>query len=183
MWEKKDRAGGLNDSRTLYTWAGACTDTSALCQPNAAAAATCTRETGGAVGCAECASGPCVADPDHNGASTTIWDWVNQLNAVTFAGYNDWRIPTVGFQGDMAELETICTPAGSVPVVFNTNCTAGCTVDSCSCTQTSLQDYWSATTFLPLPGLANGVSFVFCGNSGAGPKTNANSIRAVRSGL
>jgi hypothetical protein len=122
---------------------------------------------------------------------TTIWDWLNQLNASTFAGYNDWRVPTVGFQGDMAELETILLPTtppcgvtASVPLVFNANCTSGCTVASCSCTQTTLQDYWSATTFASQPGLADGVNFRFCGAAaGAGPKTNANSIRAVRGGF
>ena len=189
MWEKKDRAGGLHDYAALYTWAGACTAESALCQPNAEAAATCAQQTGGAEGCDQCVSGTCVVDPNHNGASTTIWDWVNQLNASTFAGYNDWQIPTVGYDGDMAQLETILmqtTPpcAGpTVPLAFNRDCTSGCTVASCSCTAT-LPDYWSATTFTSLQGLANGVNFSFCpASTGAGPKTNANSIRAVRSGL
>jgi hypothetical protein len=110
-----------------------------------------------------------------------------------FAGYDDWRIPTVGYQGDLPEFETIILPksdpclAVPVPPLFSTNCdpnspnTLGCSVTSCSCTAMS---YWSATTFLPQPGLAEGVDFIFCGGTGAGRfKTQVLSARAVRGGM
>jgi Protein of unknown function (DUF1566) len=192
MWEKKDDAGGLHEYTTFYTWAGACSGNTALCQPNAGASLACTTQTGDAVGCDQCASGTCIVDPDHSGAATTIWDWLNQLNASGFAGYNDWRIPTVGYQGDMPELETLLPPKSdpclAVPPVFNTNCdpnnpsTLGCSVTSCSCTASS---YWSATTFLPEPGTAESVFFLYCGSFGSGGifKTQGYSVRAVRSGL
>jgi hypothetical protein len=191
MWEKKDDAEGLHKYTTLYTWAGACSGNTALCQPNAGASLACTTQTGGAVGCDQCASGTCIVDPDHGGAVTTIWDWLNQVNASGFAGYDDWRIPTVGYQGDMPELETILLPqsypCSAVPPVFKTNCnpnspsTLGCTVTSCSCTADT---YWSATTFLPEPGTAEAVDFIYCGGTGAGRfKTQDLSARAVRGGL
>jgi len=193
MWEKKDQAGGLHDYGTLYTWTGACTGNTALCQPNAAAAAACAMQTGGAVGCDQCASGTCIVDPDRLGAVTTIWDWLSQLNASAFAGYNDWRIPSVGYEGDTAELETIfvpvsapCSPTATVPAVFNTNCTVGCTVTTCSCTASdrmSFPGYWAATTYLPEPGFAEILNAAFCGDTpGFIPKTNAGGIRAVRGG-
>jgi hypothetical protein len=184
MWEKKDRAGGLNDYGATYTWAGACTGNSALCQPNAAAAAACAAQTGGAIGCGECASGTCIVDPNHIGAATTIWDWINQLNSSTFAGYNDWRVPTVGYHGTTAELETIlaapnpCEGPLRFPCVaepFNMNCRSECTVTACSCTQ-------SATTNLTQPGAAWEVGFAIGGFGEGAPKTNAFYARAVRTG-
>jgi hypothetical protein len=186
MWEKKDQAGGLHDNRGRYTWAGACTGNTSLCQPNAGAAAACAAQTGGAVGCDQCVSGPCIVDPDHNGAVTTIWDWLSQLNASTFAGYDDWRIPGVGYQGGAVEFETILGPTSppcepKLPV-FNANCTSdtdGCSVASCSCTADT---YWSATTFLPEPGNAEQVDFILCGGVGVSFKTNAHAARAVRNG-
>jgi hypothetical protein len=188
MWEKKDQAGGLHDYATLYTWAGACTGNTSLCQPNAAAAAACATQTGGAEGCGQCASGTCIVDPDHGGAATTIWDWLSQLNAVAFSGYNDWRIPTVGYDGGTPELETIlaapypCTGL-SVPCVsaaFNTDCASGCAVTSCSCTQSA--PYWSATTQLTDPGSGEIVFFTTGGVAGGTPKTDAFYVRAVRGG-
>jgi len=120
-WEKKDTAvgsgvdaGNLNDVDNPYTWAGACTIGGALCQPNGAAAATCAAQTGGAAGCGECGvgEGTCDVDPSGFPADTTIWDWLNQLNAAGFAGHSDWRLPTsAGCCGvptsEPAELESL----------------------------------------------------------------------------
>ena len=150
---------------------------------NPAAAAACAAQTGGAIGCGECASGTCIVDPSHNGGVTTIWDWLSQLNASGFAGFSDWRIPTVGFEGDTAEIETILGPTEPpcAPVLpeFDSNCSVGCSLTNCSCTAAS---YWSATTYLAEPGNAEEQDFINCGgHPGVGPKTNAFSVRAVRS--
>jgi hypothetical protein len=125
-WEKKDGAdaspgsgapnpGDLNDVDNRYSWAGRCTTGFNIpCQPNAAAAATCTAQTGGGAQCDECPVGnePCRVDPLGGGGITTVWDWLNQLNAAGFAGHGDWRLPTsagVGLfpTGQPAEIESI----------------------------------------------------------------------------
>jgi hypothetical protein len=98
-WERKAAGAytGLHDVDNRYSWAGVCElDSSAFCQPNAAAAATCSAQTGGAHGCSDCplVGGPCDVDPHRRGAITTIWNWINQVNEVGFAGYDDWRLAT-----------------------------------------------------------------------------------------
>src|SRR5579862_8395444 len=61
----------------------------------------------------------------------------------------DWRIPTVSEGGGRAELETMYGGKCGfgmpcVPSAFNTDCTSGCTVADCSCTQND--NYRSATS-------------------------------------
>jgi hypothetical protein len=201
MWEKKDQSGGMHDENTYFVWAGqcgctsgACTGNEPLCQPNAAAASLCAAETGGALGCAECSSGTCNVKPylDEAGAAGTIWDWLVQLNAAGLAGHSDWRIPTV-VPGPSGELGTIVdkgVPGCStsfpytglcVDAVFDTDCTPGCTVTTCSCTMSDPYDYWSSTTldFYPTDVFA----VHFGGGFLEGPgKTDLNYVRAVRGG-
>jgi len=105
-WEKKTTAVGsgvnpanLNDVDNKYSWAGCCggdcSSLDKLCQPNVAAAATCAaHSSGGQEGCSTCPNGVCVVNPLVTGALTTVWDWINQVNASNFAGHNDWRVPT-----------------------------------------------------------------------------------------
>jgi hypothetical protein len=183
MWEKKDRSGGPHFVSGFYTWAGECPDSS-LCQPNAAAASACSAATGGALGCAQCSSGTCNVDPKGQGAATTIWEWLVALNNTSFAGHNDWRIPTVGQDGGTAQLETIlsatypnCTTNPCVSPVFNTGCTPGCTVTSCSCTLGT--GNWSATTYAANPQNAWQVEFEF-GRVEYSDKNVGLPVRAVR---
>src|SRR5207249_1065782 len=108
QWEKKTTAVGsgvnpadLHDVDNRYTWAGCCEGdcgtVAKRCQPNEAAAATCSAHAdGGTEGCGTCASGTCNLDPLGLGAITTVWDWINQVNAANFAGHNDWRLPSEG---------------------------------------------------------------------------------------
>ncbi len=119
-WEKKDTAVGsgvnpadLHDVDNQYSWAGCCNgDCSAsanYCQPNATAAATCAAQTGGAAGCGQCGSGDGSCQVT---GITTVWDWINQVNAANFGGHGDWRLPTIagccGYPtGQAAELESI----------------------------------------------------------------------------
>ncbi len=188
MWEKKDQAGGLHDYGALYTWAGACTGNSWLCQPNAAAADTCAAQTGSALGCAQCVTGTCIVDPNHSGAATTIWDWLSQLNSSGFAGYNDWQIPGLGGDGLTPELDSIlaapwpCSAFGPpcVAAPFNTDCSSGCDVTTCSCTRSA--PYWCATSLAIAPGAAWEVDFTDGGGGQNAPKTNGFYVRAVRGG-
>lgn len=100
QWEKKDTVAGsganpadLHDVDNTYTWAGVCDGDGTLCQPNAAAAATCAAGSeGGTVGCSVCTVGTCNVNP----GITTVWDWLNQVNAANFAGHGDWRLPRQG---------------------------------------------------------------------------------------
>jgi hypothetical protein len=119
QWEQKTGRrgvrvpGALHDINDVFPWAGTCAhDPGQLCQPNAAAAATCGALSDGGsasppVGCSEChggdydattnpgGKGPCTP-PGNSSAPTvlTVWAWLNQLNAVNFAGHNDWRLPS-----------------------------------------------------------------------------------------
>jgi len=194
MWEKKDQGGGLHDVNTLFPWAGACTDDNGvpclgigceICQPDADAERTCTAATGGVEGCAQC-RGPAICQP-INGL-TTVWQWLNQINAAGFAGHSDWRIPTIGRDGGAVQLETIvdisvsgCGNDGPcVAPAFNTNCMSGCAATGCSCT--NIGQYWSATSIaetLPLPAVWS-VLF-FRGTIGAADKQSGFFARVVRS--
>jgi streptogramin lyase len=199
IWEKKDQGGGLHDVNTLFPWAGVCTDDNGvpctgilgcqLCQPDAAAAGTCSIATGGAIGCDQC-KGAAICQP-INGL-TTVWQWLNQINASGFTGHSDWQLPTVGRDGGTAQLEAIVDTSVSgcgsgVPCVtpaFDTGCASGCTATSCSCT--NIGQYWSATSIaetLPLPSVLPSVWSVlfFRGNIVGADKTSGFFARAVRS--
>jgi hypothetical protein len=188
QWEKKGNNGGLHDVDNRYAWAGCCNDdcttTANFCQPNAAAAAACAAGAVGTAGCAVCASGTCTLNP---AAITTIWDWLVQVNAEGgsgFAGHNDWRIPEVNRDGGSAELETITvgSPGCSPPCVgpaFNSGCTGGCSVLTCSCTGADY--YWSSVTSAADPDDGWVVHFADTGVDPDG-KFIANFVRAVRGG-
>jgi hypothetical protein len=134
QWEQKVTGGidpgSVHSQNNLYAWAGRCAGpnpdpyANPLCQPNAAAAATCAAQTGGALGCQACDANtaPCNVAVENTLVFTTIWDWLNQLNAMALAGHADWRIPTVGLDGEAVELEAILLgwptpscPGGGIP--------------------------------------------------------------------
>jgi len=156
-------AADLDDVDNRYPWAGRCTiSTGVLCQPNAAAAATCAAQTGGELGCGECGGGDgtCDVDPGSFGAITTIWDWVEQVNAEGFAGHSDWRIPTI------SELNSIVTGFNpSIDPVFG---------------PTQSAPYWSGSTISPGSTNAYYVHF-YNGSQSDAHKINPYWIRAVRS--
>ena len=111
-----------------------------------------------------------------NGTAATVF--LATLNtAPCFGGFCDWRLPT------RFELETILDLGNAVPAVpaaFNTGCTAGCTVTTCSCTRSSY--YWSSSTNRSNPDAAWYVDFDG-GNAFNGGKTYGRYVRAVRGGL
>jgi hypothetical protein len=158
MWEKKDQAsGGLHNWANVYSWSGLCSVlTTKSCGTDA---------DFGVSGGACKAKGP-----------MTIFQWVAQLNmGAGFAGHTDWRVPNVKELESIVNYQNFNPAAGAA---FNASCSLGCTVATCSCTQSG--DYWSATTFVGSPGYAWGVYFadgdVFDYN-----KTYEFYLRAVRS--
>src|SRR5438034_3968928 len=116
---------------------------------------------------------------DHN-----TYTWANAisghvatLNRTNFARHNDWRLPNV------RELLSIVTYQNLLPTVspaFNTNCTSGCTVLTCSCT-TSSSGYWSSATAPSNPSTA-GVLDTGGGGVCLDSKSVLDNVRGVRGG-
>jgi hypothetical protein len=101
---------------------------------------------------------------------------VAMLNATSFAGFTDWRVPNVN------ELQSLVDYGVAYPAVnaaFNTNCAATCTVLTCSCTQ--LNSYWSSSTYEDVPSLA-WVVYFHDGYAVGYLKGNDGYVRAVRGG-
>lgn len=182
QWEKKTAGAGLRQVTNRYSWAGCCNGTCAttadLCQPNASAAAACAAGAdGGTTGCNTCSVGTCVVDALAEGAVTTVWNWLAQLNASNFAGHADWRLPSEGGRNTpstgTSELEALLrapAPCGTNPCVESI---VG---------PTSSGAYWSASTATAAIANAWGVSFVD-GTVAQGDKRTASGryVRAVRS--
>jgi hypothetical protein len=113
----------------------------------------------------------------------TTYTWTNafstkvaMLNAGSFAGFTDWRVPNVN------ELQSLVSYGASYPAInaaFDANCAATCSVLTCSCTQDSA--YWSSSTYQDISSNAWVVYF----NDGyvvGYLKDNSGYVRAVRGG-
>ena len=108
---------------------------------------------------------------------TMVTTFLAALNtAPCFAGFCDWRIPNRRELESIANLER--EPA-TFPA-FDTNCAPGCTVTSCSCTDSNF--YWSSSTYWVGSFNAWYVSFYDSG-SAYGGKVNELHVRAVRGGF
>ncbi|HYD47972.1 MAG TPA: DUF1566 domain-containing protein [Terriglobales bacterium] len=151
MWEKKVKLDGssdganLQDANNTYRWAGRCSFGGAYCQPTAAAEAACLAATEGSPNdCSQCASGVCETS---GGMGITAWQWLTDLNAAAYGGYNDWRLPTKSELLGLIDDRDPSAPA--VNVAFHgTSCGAACTdviTAACACTQSD--SYWSATPY------------------------------------
>jgi hypothetical protein len=118
----------------------------------------------------------------HDWDTAYTWDdafavHIATLNSSAFAGHMDWRLP------NRRELESIVYLQwvnAAVDLMFQTGCTGGCTVTTCSCTANN--DYWTSTTYADNTLLAWFVEF-YSGATGADAKTTPRRVRAVRGGL
>lgn len=93
-----------------------------------------------------------------------------------FAGHTDWRLPNV------SELQSLLNYGAASPAVspvFNTACAGGCTVTTCSCTQSSR--YWTSTAYQAVPTFAWLVDFSD-GDSFQDFKPTGLYVRGVRDG-
>jgi hypothetical protein len=186
MWEKKTELNSTtnfanpHDPDNLHQWAGSCSiNTGKRCQPNAGAAAACAAGVeGNPLGCEECTGGDGVCNVS---TGSTIWHWVAQLNAGSFAGHGDWRVATLDELQAIVDYADTTSPV--VDVAFHgASCGAACTDitdPACSCT---LSNYsWSASTYAPFPTIAWAVTFND-GNMSFFSKTDSGPVRAVRPG-
>ena len=196
MWEKRDDAGGIHDVVNRYSWAGCCDGDCGSypnylgCQPNAAAAAACSAQTGGAVGCSQCSVGTCKVNPLGYEAITTIWDWLVQVNAeggVGFAGHSDWQLPSE--EGCISCWEPYRCPCGPAELesILLTPYTSPSPCRTSPCIDpifglTASWYYWSGST--NYPAYPNEAFFVHFGHGGAGiwHKGSGTHVRAVRGG-
>lgn len=113
-----------------------------------------------------------------------IWEWIDAINAEDGHGlgwWTDWRIP------NMRELQTIqiytrSYPEPQVAPIFDTGCTAGCSLLDCSCT--AAFETWSSTPSADLfeAGGAWWLRFDL-GMTAYGSKSTLGAVRAVRGGL
>ena len=173
-WEKKDttvgsgvNAADLHDVDNPYSWAGCCgTCTgSNFCQPNAAAAATCVAHAnGGTTGCSVCASGTCNVDPFGFGAATTVWDWLNAVNASGFAGHNDWRLPSEnGCNSCYTDAPSYKCPCASSELETILLASYPCGTSPCVASifgPTASSYYWSASSRTSIPDTTWNVYFL-----------------------
>ena len=122
-----------------------------------------------------------IHDKDNLYTWAQAFERIDALNTPPcFAGFCDWRLP------NRFELESILNLGAIAPAVlapFNTGCTPGCTVLTCSCTYPG--NHWSST-----PDAANAVfasrlawggSFRY-GNWARRDMAETLSVRAVRGG-
>jgi sugar lactone lactonase YvrE len=117
------------------------------------------------------------------GDDRTIWDWLDDVNregGSGFAGHHDWRIPNVKELQSIVDYQRF-NPA-TTPTFDGAACGLGCpdlADPACSCT--SMNSYWSSTTYADSPEAAWAVGFNL-GLIGDMPKAEDLPVRAVRGG-
>jgi hypothetical protein len=120
-----------------------------------------------------------VTHPQGFPNGTVFSQFLPTLNGGRFAGYSDWRLPTLEELRTLLDLSAP-TPGGPlVDEAFDNGCVPGCRVTACSCTKAL--NYWTETGVTGRSDTAWYVLFN-TGQSGTGLKTLGLHARAVRGG-
>lgn len=157
QWEVKTTAVGsgsnaadLHDVDNTYPWLGSCSIGGAECGTDA-----------------DCGGGGSVCNAGDGQAASpnglTIFEWVVALNAASYAGHNDWRVPNV------RELHSIVDYGRTDPTIDPAFGSTGST------------NYWSSTVLESLSITGWAVGF-FSGNTFGFGKSSPLFVRAVRGG-
>ena len=151
MWEKKIKLDSVknmldaHDADNKYTWANFCSISGKYCQPDADASARCFAQAEGddKTGCDLCGAGEGTCST----VQTTIWTFIDVMNDVeTFAGYSDWRIPTIRELESMRSDDLTKYGPAVDSELHGSLCGATCTdmaTPQCSCTFAGYT--WSGT--------------------------------------
>jgi hypothetical protein len=98
------------------------------------------------------------------------------LNAASFAGHSDWRLPNVN---EIASIRSFATYYPALYAAFHDRCEEGCSPVECSCSE--VWDSWSSTSRLVRPSRAWTVQTWALGAFNVQDKSQRLSVRAVRS--
>ena len=118
----------------------------------------------------------------HNVGNDYTWDEATStkiatLNSDSFAGHNDWRLPSAD---DLVSLVDYDTRVPAIEAAFNSSCVIPCTIRTCSCTASD-HPYWTSTSYQSDSASAWIIGFSE-GFVSTNPKFFSAYVRAVRGG-
>lgn len=124
-----------------------------------------------------------IHDRDTSYTWTQAFDVkIAALNAASFAGYGDWRLPNVKELQSIIAYSMAAITRPAVDPVFDTGCVAACSVLTCSCAASeSGAFFWTSTTVATDSSHA-WVVYFHAGDVYDQSKDAAHFVRAVRGG-